>query len=56
MAVLNMVAKIRDGWEKGESYLGIFIDFKKAFDTVDQGILLDKIKHVGVRGAELSKL
>jgi len=35
-----------------QSALGIFIDFGKAFDTVQRKILLNKLQQVGIRGQE----
>ena len=44
---------ITNAIDKGEHVLGIFLDFSKAFDTVDHVILLEKLSHYGIRGVAL---
>ena len=45
--------KVHDTLTNGLHNLAIFIDLKKAFDTVNFDILLDKLHHYGISGMEL---
>ena len=49
-AVQHLLENINLALEKGEYCISIFIDFKKAFDTVDFSILLDRLRDLGVKG------
>ena len=53
LALLDITERIRESLDNGKYGCGIFIDLKKAFDTVNHSILLSKLEHYGIRGAVL---
>ena len=48
MALITLVDRITEPLPNGDYVVGVFLDFSKAFDTVDHAILLDKMFMYGV--------
>ena len=45
LALIYLVDKISNSLDTGEYVLGLFLDFTKAFDTVNHDILLQKLEY-----------
>ena len=48
-AVITLVEKITHALDRGKIVGGMFIDFKKAYDTVSHDILLQKLEAYGIK-------
>ena len=48
--LLCHIDELLDNMEKGYNVDVVYLDFAKAFDKVDHGILLQKLKSLGIRG------
>ena len=53
MAPAVLIDKVIKSLESGDYMIGVFLDFSKAFDTVDHDILLKKLCHYGIRDTGL---
>ena len=49
-AILDIFETLQNNMDKHYFPCGVFIDLKKAFDTVNHKILLDKLNYYGFRG------
>ena len=52
-AITQLVDQISNSSEKNLFTLGVFMDFSKTFDTVDDVILIKKLDHYGIKGRNL---
>ena len=50
-AIITLVERVSKALDTGKYVVGVFLDLKKAFDTVDHNILLSKLKLYGIRGS-----
>ena len=48
-AALELIDRLMISMDKGKTPLAIFLDFSKAFDTLDHEILLYKLKYYGIK-------
>ena len=49
-ALMSIAENIQTQLDDGKYSAGVFVDLKKAFDTIDHNILLKKLDYYGVRG------
>ena len=49
-AIISLVENVNQALDSGKVLVGVFLDLKKAFDTVDHKILIDKLFKYGIRG------
>ena len=53
MAILELVNNIYEGFENNQYTVGVFMDLKKAFDTVNHEVRLYNLNFHGIRGIPL---
>ena len=48
MVIVNLMEKITNSLDNKKTVVNVFIDLKKALDTIDHTILLQKMNHYGI--------
>ena len=52
-AIIKLTDHVLKAFDEQKFTIGLFLDFSKAFDTVNHHILLRKMQHYGIRGIAL---
>ena len=55
-AIITLVDRVTNALDTGKYIVGVFLDLKKAFDTVYHSILLNKLEKYGIQGNILNWL
>ena len=55
-ALLTFIDKVAHAIDDVSHTIGVFLDFSKAFDTIDHDILIHKLRQYGIRGKALDWL
>ena len=50
IALLELIEEITTSLDNKKATVGVFINLKKAFDTIDHNLLLQKLEHYGICG------
>lgn len=56
MAIRNIKDKLINNFETQQFTLGLFLDFRKAFDSIKHDVLFLKLPYYGIRGVALELL
>ena len=51
-ALISLIETFKKYLDDGKIVCGVFIDLQKAFDTVNHEIVLEKVKHYGIRSKQ----
>lgn len=51
-AIISLIESVIDAIEEEKYVTGLFLDYSKAFDCLGHGLILEKLKSLGIRGTE----